>query len=54
MPNDAYKFAYRYLQCKYYDILSCLIYHRNFVVFITVDGWVQPLVAAVFDYRDIQ
>ena len=44
----------KYIGRKYYDILSCLIYHRNFVVFFTVDGWVQPLVAAVFDYRHRQ
>ena len=44
----------KYIGRKYYDILSCLIYHRNFVVFITVDGGVQPMVAADFDYRDTQ
>jgi hypothetical protein len=43
------------VHCKYigrrnYDILSCLIYHRNLVVICTVDGWVQPMAAAVFDY----
>ena len=44
----------KYIGRRYYDILSCLIYHRNSVVFFTVDGWVQPLVAAVFDYRHRQ
>ena len=38
--------VFYYLKDLNYDILSCLIYHRNFVVFCTVDGWVQPMVAA--------
>ena len=41
----------KYIGRRYYDILSCLIYHRNLVAVCTVDGWVQPMVAAVFDYR---
>ena len=40
----------KYIDRKYYDILSCLIYHSNFVVFSTADGGVQPMAAAVFDY----
>ena len=28
----------KYIGRKYYDILSCLIYHRNFVVACTVDA----------------
>ena len=35
----------KYIGRIYYDILSCLIYHRNFIVFCTADGWVQPMVA---------
>ena len=40
----------KYIGRRYYDILSCLIYHRNLVVMCTVDGGVQPMAAAVFDY----
>ena len=40
----------KYIGRKYYDILSCLIYHRNLLVICTVDGGVQPMAAAVFDY----
>ena len=52
LPFLAFSFAHcKYMGRRYYDILSCLIYHRNLVAICTVDGWVQPLVAAVFDYR---
>ena len=40
----------KYIGRRYYDILSCLIYHRNLLVIYTVDGGVQPMAAAVFDY----
>ena len=49
-PTPSCALHCKYIRRRYYDILSCLIYHRNFVVFFTVDGWVQPMVAAVFDY----
>jgi hypothetical protein len=54
IPHRGHSLHCKYIGRRYYDILSCLIYHRNFVVFFTVDGWVQPLVAAVFDYRHRQ
>ena len=32
--------------CLYYDILLCLTYHSNFIIFCTADDWVQPKIAA--------
>ena len=34
----------KYIDRKYYDILLCLIYHRNLVVICTADGRIQPMI----------
>ena len=34
----------KYIDRRYYDILSCLIYHSNLVVICIADGRFQPLV----------
>jgi hypothetical protein len=34
----------KYIDRKYYDILSCLVYHRNLVVICTADGRIQPMI----------
>ena len=34
----------KYIDRKYYDILSCLIYHSNLVVICTADGRIQPMI----------
>ena len=34
----------KYIDRRYYDILSCLIYHSNLVVPSTTIPWFQPLV----------
>ena len=34
----------KYIDCKYYNILLCLIYHRNLVVISTADGRIQPMI----------
>ena len=34
----------KYIDHKYYDILSCLIYHCNLVIICTADGRIQPMI----------
>ena len=42
-PNS-WALHYKYIDRKYYDILSCLIYHSNLVVICTADGRIQPII----------
>ena len=38
--------ANTYIDRKYYDILSCLIYPRNLVIICTADGMIQPMIVS--------